>query len=67
MRALLVLSVACVGLAVTSVVLWRRAAEAPPASDLDDPQVREAAIARLVAAGAGGWDSFPDPEVGRVL
>jgi hypothetical protein len=67
MRALLVLSVACVGLAAACVLLWRRSAEAPPASDLDDPRVRNAAIAQLVAAGAGGWDTFPDPEVGRVL
>lgn len=66
-RALLVLAAACLGLAAACVILWNRSAPAAPANDLDDPRVREAAIARIVAAGPGGWDTFPDPEVGRVL
>jgi len=66
-RALLLLGVVCVGLAGACVILWNRGAEASPVTELDDPRVREAAIAKLVAAGAGGWDTFPDPEVGRVL
>jgi hypothetical protein len=66
-RALLLLGVVCVGLAGACVILWNRGAEASPVNELDDPRVREAAVARLVAAGAGGWDTFPDPEVGRVL
>jgi hypothetical protein len=32
-----------------------------------DPELRRQAVQELVARGAGIWDAFPDPEVGRVL
>jgi hypothetical protein len=70
LRVVVVLAVVCAGLGATCLVL-ARAAAAPPSSDaagrFDDPEVRRAAIAELVARGAGGWDSFPDPDVGRLL
>ena len=34
---------------------------------LESDEVREAAMAALVGGGAGAWDSFPDPDVGRIL
>ena len=32
-----------------------------------DPEIRAAAIAELVEGGRGVWDSFADPDVGRIL
>jgi len=70
LRVVAVLAIVCAGLGAACLVL-ARAAAAPPPNDagarFDDPEVRRAAIAELVARGAGGWDSFPDPDVGRLL
>ena len=74
--AILVLTITALGLAGAALLLWHRAhgngaaggAAAPGAgAALDDPEVRKQAIAELVARGAGGFDSFPDREVGRLL
>jgi hypothetical protein len=64
------LAAVCLGLGAACLVLSRRAGAASSGdagSRFDDPEVRKAAIAELVERGAGGWDSFPDPDVGRVL
>jgi hypothetical protein len=73
LRALLVVATLCLGLAAALAIVtvrWRRdsaAAAAAPKLDLEDPAVRNAAIAELVAGEGGGWDTFPDAEVGRLL
>jgi hypothetical protein len=59
-------SILCLGLAAAVVyLLFVRVAPAvsPPA----DPALRKAALARLVSLSEGIWDTFPDPDVGRVL
>ncbi len=73
-RVILALLLLCAALAAACVVLWQRAgSEGFAAIDgahgraLDDPEVRRAAIAELVARGGGGWDTFADPAVGRLL
>jgi lysophospholipase L1-like esterase len=70
-RALLVVTVLWLGTIAGLFVRWRggtaSAAEDSGSNPLDDPALREAAIAKLVEAGANIWDTFPDPEVGRVL
>lgn len=72
-RVILLLLVLCGGLAAACVILWQRAeqgggeADAAHGRALDDPEVRRAAIAEMVARGAGGWDTFADPAVGRLL
>lgn len=69
-RALLVTGVVAAGALAAAAWLYLRGgapAAADPNARFDDPEVRKAAIAELVARGSGGWDSFPDPEVGRLL
>src|SRR5690349_20950267 len=73
-RALLVVSILCVGLAGALVIACVRARGAQPADSAeridpraDDAGVRKAAIAELISKEGGGWDTFPDPEVGRLL
>src|SRR5258706_8727318 len=70
-RALLVVTVLWLGTIAAHFVRWRggmaSATEDSGSNPLDDPALREAAIAKLVEAGANLWDTFPDPEVGRVL
>jgi hypothetical protein len=70
-RAILVLALLCAGLAGACLLLWRRAGgpdERPLAERaLEDPELRRAAIAELVARGSGVWDTFPDPDVGVLL
>jgi hypothetical protein len=46
--------------------LWRRP-DTGPSRARSDEATRLAAVDALVAAGQGAWDSFPDPDVGRVL
>lgn len=69
--AILVLSIVALGLAGAALLLWHRAQSAGAAtsagSALDDPELKKQAIAELIARGAGGFDSFPDREVGRLL
>lgn len=71
-RATVVAAGIALGLGVAVVVLVRReppaldAAGAAVAAFLDD-EARERAIERMVAENAGLWDSFADPDVGRVL
>ncbi len=62
------LSVGLVG-AVLALLLERRP-EDPRALvklAMKDPEIRRAAIERLVKEGSEVWDVFPDPEVGRVM
>lgn len=73
-RVILALLLVIAALSAACVVLWKRqwtgggaASESAPLRALDDPEVRRAAIAELVARGGGGWDTFADPEVGRLL
>jgi hypothetical protein len=75
-RALLVVSILCVGLAGALVIACVRArAQTGDRVDraeridprADDAGVRKAAIAELISKEGGGWDTFPDPEVGRLL
>jgi lysophospholipase L1-like esterase len=73
LRALLVVSLLCVGLGgAFAVTLWRLRADGGGRDlggnvALDDPEVRKAAIAEIVSKEISGWDTFPDAEVGRVL
>jgi lysophospholipase L1-like esterase len=55
---------AVVYLVLTRVPVDRRA---QLALALDSPEVKRAAIAELVAEGGGVWDTYPDPDVGRVM
>jgi hypothetical protein len=75
-KAVIVLATLCALLAVLCTH-YRRLAEratgssAPPAAQHAAPALaaadRDAAVAELVAAGGGLWDSHPDPLVARVL
>lgn len=69
-RALIVfLSTALVSVSALAWVGWTRAgkrsADGMPA--LSDDAVRRGVVEGLVAESAGIWDSFADPDVGRVL
>src|SRR5574342_198728 len=72
-RALLVVSILCIGLAGALVISCLRARAQPgdraeridPRAD--DASVRKEAVAELISKEGGGWDTFPDPEVGRLL
>src|SRR5262249_6120367 len=56
----------CLGLTAAVVyLLFQRAAASVPG--MADPSLRESALARLVSLSEGIWDTFPDPDVGRVL
>ena len=70
-RAILLLAVACAGLAIACLLLWLRVAADDERSlserALQDPELRRAAVAELVASGSGLWDTFPDPDVGLLL
>ena len=72
-RAILVLSILCLGLAAFGTVAWLRGQRAPlDATEFarlaaNDPELRRQAVEELVKRGGGIWDVFPDPEVGRVL
>ena len=65
----------CIALAAATAAslafaLWLLFARAPRATAADamlDASVREAAIEELVELAGGGFDTFPDPDVGRVL
>jgi hypothetical protein len=77
--AIVVLTIVALGLAGACLFVWLRAngsisamgaGGSPPTganAALDDPEVRKQAVAELVARGAGGFDSFADPDVGRLL
>jgi lysophospholipase L1-like esterase len=73
LRALLVVSLLCVGLgAAFAITFWRQRSDHGDRDErvsvtLDDPALRKAAIAELIAKESGGWDTFPDAEVGRLL
>jgi len=70
-RALAVLAGVALGLMVAVVVLVRVRRTGDPRALIElaksDPEIREAAVAELVVGGRGLWDSFPDPDVGRIL
>lgn len=72
-RALLVVSILCLGLAgALAIVCVRARAQTGDRSDriepaFDDPELRKAAIAELISKESGGWDTFPDPEVNHLL
>ncbi|MBL8842631.1 MAG: hypothetical protein JNL90_14015 [Planctomycetes bacterium] len=73
-RVILALLLVIAALSAACIVLWKRqaadgadASGSAPLRALDDPEVRRAAIAELVARGGGGWDTFADPAVGRLL
>ena len=61
----------CLGLVGALFFVWRAGSATDPERlvelALASPEVRQAAIAELVEGGEGLHDSFPDPEVGRVL
>lgn len=69
-RLLLVLGATCAALALAlAYVLFAgvRRGASPDAVSLADPALRERALAQLVALSAGIWDTFPDPDVGRLM
>ena len=70
-RAIALLAVVCGGLAAWCAVLWRRGDEGGGIERaelaMSDPELRKQAVEELVSRGAGIWDSFADPEVGRLL
>jgi hypothetical protein len=64
-RWLVALAASTLTLAVGLAV---QAARSTTASELSlRPDVKEAAVRHLVADGSGVWDSFPDPDVARLL
>jgi hypothetical protein len=64
-RLLLSTVVLCLGLAAAVAYLLLHGLHR--AEPLEDPAVQAAAVARLVELGGGIWDTFPDPDVGRLL
>lgn len=68
LRLLLSVSIVAVGLAVAvALLLLRSSGPTPLAEALSDPEVRQEVVDELVAQSDGIFDSFPDPDVGRVL
>jgi hypothetical protein len=65
-RLLLSTALLCLGLAAAVVYLLARRSPAA-GGPLGDPAVKAAAVAQLVELGGGIWDTFPDPDVGRLL
>ncbi len=70
-RGLAILAGLSVGLVgAVLALLFERGPEDPRALvklAMKDPEIRRAAIDRLVKEGSEVWDVFPDPEVGRVM
>jgi lysophospholipase L1-like esterase len=70
-RALLVATSLWLSTTVAVFFRWRGpaadAAESVGTNLLADPALREQAVTKLVAAASNLWDTFPDPDVGRVL
>jgi len=71
-RALLVTTSLWLATTAGVFVRWHGGSQASAeeqmgANPLADPALREQAIARFVESGTSLWDTFPDPEVGRVL
>ena len=62
------LALGAIACASTGVATWSLLASRDPTSDLyTDPALREQAIDELIALAGGGYDSFADPDVGRVM
>ena len=71
-RTILALAAAVLGLGGAVAILAVRAGATPGGvakADLamSDPELRRAAVKELVSRGAGIWDTFADPAVGRLL
>jgi lysophospholipase L1-like esterase len=67
-RLLLSLSILTLGLVAALVILLSRSSGPAPLTDaLSDDAVRDEVIERLVAESNGIFDSFPDPDVGRLM
>ena len=65
-RLIAILGSLCIGLVVAvAYLLLTRGGSLDAALQSDD--VRDRAVQHLVAMAGGVWDSFPDPDVGRVL
>ena len=67
-RAVAFLGSLCLGLGILVVyLLWTRSSPDALDAALQSDEVREQAVRHLVEMGGGIWDSFPDPDVGRIL
>jgi len=71
LRIILALSSTALALLAAVVFLLLRSPESDPETlrelALESDEIRTAAMRELVARGDGVWDSFSDPDVGRVL
>ena len=61
----------CLALAAAVAWLWFDRSHLDPRElvevAISSDEVKRAAMAQLIEGGEGAWDSFPDPDVGRVM